>query len=341
MRVKSELLKLSIKICNLDKSLFYWYNGNVLEGVICVYVDDFLWTGTAEFKNCVIEKLYSLFCIGNLAHNSFKYVGMHITAAKEGILVDQLQYVSSVNPIKISFQRASCKASELSTSEKQEYRALLGQLSWIATHTRPDIAFETCDLSVSHSRATVGDLLRLNKLVSRMKSDQLRMAFPKLKSVESCVLEAYADASFANLPDGSSQGGFVIFLKDQDNKRCPIFWQSRKIRRVVKSTLSAETLALLDCAEASVYLARILLEITGYNLKVNCVIDNKSLFDALHSSHCLEDRRLRIDIAVLRDMIDRGEITIVSWVASPLQLADCLTKKGVCTKRLPAAISRD
>ena len=133
----------------------------------------------------------------------------------------------------------------------------------------------------------------------------------------------------------------MIFLKDQNNKRCPIFWQSRKIRRVVKSTLSAETLALLDCAEACVYLARILLEITGCNLKVNCVIDNKSLFDTLHSSHCLADRRLRIDVAVLRDMIDRGEITKVSWVASPLQLADCLTKKGVCTKRLRAAISRD
>ena len=80
---------------------------------------------------------------------------------------------------------------------------------------------------MSHSRATVRDLLRLNKLVSRVKSDQLHMAFPKQKSMESCVLEAYADASFANLSGGSSQGGYVIFLKDKDDKRCPIFKQSR------------------------------------------------------------------------------------------------------------------
>ena len=34
----------------------------------------------------------------------------------------------------------------------------------------------------------------------------------------------------------------------------PIAWQSKRIRRVAKSTLVAETLAMVDLAEASIFL---------------------------------------------------------------------------------------
>ena len=37
------------------------------------------------------------------------------------------------------------------------------------------------------------------------------------------------------------------------------------------------------------------------------------------------DKRLRVDIARLREMVDKSEITI-SWVDEKEQLADCLTK---------------
>ena len=43
IKVKSELLALSVKICPYDPPLFTWYNGDGLQGIICVYVDDFLW----------------------------------------------------------------------------------------------------------------------------------------------------------------------------------------------------------------------------------------------------------------------------------------------------------
>ena len=170
-----------------------------------------------------------------------------------------------------------------------------------------------------------------------MNSSHLKLAFPKLEG--EVFLDCYSDASFANLPDGGSQGGFIIFLSDSSHNRCPVLWQSRKVRRVVKSTLSAEALALLDCAEAAVYLQGILEQITHRCVKINCYVDNQSLADTVYSSKTLEDRRLRIDIAVLRDMIKKGEINSVSWVATARQLADCLTKRGANPSRLRAAVS--
>lgn len=56
----------------------------------------------------------------------------------------------------------------------------------------------------------------------------------------------YSDASLGNMPNGGSQGGFIILLAIQSGKFSPIWWNSKKIRRVVRSTLAAETLAMAD-----------------------------------------------------------------------------------------------
>lgn len=343
MRVKDQLLSLGAKMSSLDSALFLWDKNRNVEGVICVYVDDFLWAGTKEFERQVIEPVSQVFLVGSSESRDFRYVGLNIVSNSDGsITIDQFQYASTLIPVTVSRQRAVVKTGELSESEKNEYRSLIGQLNWIATHTRPDIAFDVCALSVARTQATVGDLLRLNKVIDRVKSDNVRLYIPKMGTIGECFLECFSDASFANLVGSGSQGGYVIFLRDAADARCPISWQSRKIRRVVKSTLSAEALALLECAESAVYLARILSEISGgEKFKIKCYVDNKSLVDALHSYKNVDDRRLRIDIAVLRDMLERGEIGEVSWVDASQQLADCLTKKGASTERLRAAVSRD
>ena len=43
---------------------------------------------------------------------------------------------------------------------------------------------------------------------------------------------------------------------------------------------------------------------------------------------CIEDKRLLIDVCVLRDMVSHGEIKNFCWVPTDLQVANCLTKQG-------------
>ena len=78
MRVKSEMKSLSVEMCSLDNSLFMWHVNGRLEGLICIYVDDFLWTGTVLFETEVIAKLKSKFLIGSSASIAFTYVGLSI-----------------------------------------------------------------------------------------------------------------------------------------------------------------------------------------------------------------------------------------------------------------------
>ena len=183
----------------------------------------------------------------------------------------------------------------------------------------------------------MADVLHANKVVNRAIKQPVVLRFPR---VDMCgaSLECYSDASFANLSDSGSQGGFVICLKDASGRRCPLMWKSRKVRRVVKSTLAAETLALLDCAEAAVYLAKVLSQVysgdpaKGLEVPVHCYTDNRSLVEALHSTKVVEDKCLRISMAVVIDMMRTGLVQAVQWVDSASQVADCLTKAGASSK---------
>ena len=98
-------------------------------------------------------------------------------------------------------------------------------------------------------------------------------------------------------------------------------------------------MALLEGAEASIYIAAILKQL-GCGVSINCVTDNKSLYDALKSSKQVEDKRLRIDISVMDDLLAKKEVDRVLWVSGRDQLADALTKKGVATDKLRGALGR-
>lgn len=54
------------------------------------------------------------------------------------------------------------------------------------------------------------------------------MDIPDLGNQEHLKIVAYSDASFANLTDGGSQGGYILFLV-RSNKYMPITWQSKRI----------------------------------------------------------------------------------------------------------------
>ena len=131
----------------------------------------------------------------------------------------------------------------------------------------------------------------------------------------------------------------MVFIGDGNGSRSLVSWQLRRVRRVVKSTLAAEALALLDAAQAGVLMAHMLAEVlSSVRPIVRCYVDNRSLVESLYSTKSVDDKHLRIDMAVLRDMIHQGELQDVTWVQSAKQLANALTKSGASTAQLVEAM---
>ena len=135
----------------------------------------------------------------------------------------------------------------------------------------------------------------------------------------------------------ASAARFVVFLVGENNQSCPLYWESKKIRRVVKSTLAAETLAATDAVDMAYYLGYILSQVL-YNedknvIPIQLVVDNYYLYENVYSTKNVTEKRLRIDLAILKQMIHEGELNIL-WTESKCQLADVLTKKGANSFKL-------
>ena len=150
----------------------------------------------------------------------------------------------------------------------------------------------------------------------------------------SLKLIAYCDASLGNLSNGGSQGGMIIYLSDVEGKLSPISWSSKKLERVARSTIAAETMALVDSADTCTWLTHMLNEILDNNVQISELFtDNKSLKDAAYSTTAVEEKRLRVDIAAIREAIQKKEIH-VKWVSNTEQVADVFTKQGANNKLL-------
>ena len=310
--------------------------------MICIHVDDIIWSGNARFKSKVIMKLHSEFIVGNVESQSFRYLGLNITNEKDKISLSQMNYVDSIKPIALSGYDRSNKNADISEKDKDLLRSRIGQLLWVNNQSRPDISFDTCELASNFKNASLKDLVKINKTIRKVNEYPSELHFRKLSKAQKFV--AFTDAAFGNLPDGGSQGSLLVFIVDEQGISNLLCWQSSKIKRVVRSTLAAETLALSNCIDSSIYIAKLYQEIlygnSNQTLPIEIYTDNKSLVASLYSAKSVSERRLRIDIGAAKEAINTKNIKSVKWIETKLQLADTMTKCGASNLALINAVQQ-
>ena len=184
-------------------------------------------------------------------------------------------------------------------------------------------------MASSLKNPTVNDIIKAKKVLKNLCNEDIKVRTTKLEYGNFKFI-SYSDASYANLTDCGSQGGHVTFLTDNTGLQLsPIAWQSKRIKHVLKITLATEVLSLVEAAESCFWLQNLLREITDMKkLNTECKTDSQSVFNAVHSVTALLDKRLRVDVAILTEMIGKGKIKKGTWVPTKDQLADCLTKRG-------------
>ena len=341
LTVKNQLNKLGAVASKLDEAIYTWHFEGKLHGIIATHVDDFCFAGSKMFQTSVIDKIYKIFKVKSEEVNEFRYLGLDVKKKRGEITLGQDEYMKKLKPISIVNRH---NEEEISDEEVSEVRKGVGKLNWGSTQTRPDLSFDVSAMSSAIKQKNVECIKQLNRIIKKAKKEKSQIVIPDLGNLENIKLVGYSDASFANLGDGGSQGGYIIFVVGDNKKYMPIAWQSRRIRRVVKSTLAAETLAMVDLAEACVFYRKLLLELLNLqnvkeNIPIICNTDNSSLFDATHSTTQIQDKRLRIEMSILREMLNKGELKSMRWIPTDLQIADSLTKKGVPSFKILGYIS--
>ena len=110
-----------------------------------------------------------------MSKEAFKYVGWHLQHKGGSVLVDQEDYIEEkVITFDLQGQRRRNRSDPLSEEERKRFKSGVGKGRWLTDQTRPDCSFDELELSMMANKATVNDVLKMNK-VSSLK----------------CVLERY------------------------------------------------------------------------------------------------------------------------------------------------------
>jgi hypothetical protein len=150
---------------------------------------------------------------------------------------------------------------------------------------------------------------------------------------------AFADASFANNRDLSSQLGYLIVLADKDNNANILHWQSIKCRRKTRSVLASELYAIalaFDISSTLKATAHHLFSGRCQGIPLVIATDSKSLYDQMTTLKSTLEKRLMIDLACIRQAYERREIAELIWIKGDTNPADAMTKD----KKVNGALAR-
>ena len=346
MRLTREMKEVGMIQSQLDPCLFTLRKEGKLVGLCGVHVDDIIGGGTHEMMKA-LEKLKSRLPFGDYRAYTIRYTGVEIRQDPQtmNIEIGQENYIHNLEPVATK----PLGTADTKLTDPSILRTCAGQLAWVANATRPDQAFLASYLQGIQDKGDKGhvsDVLMFNRALREMKHHKICLKFPSNIPIESWRIIAIADAGWGKRANGEFQGGYILGLTTQEmfeHKEARVWivdWSSKKLRRVVRSSVAAETLSAQNAMDAvELFQAPLAEVIHGTSPRdfrnqipqhdSGVVVDSKGFYDAVNKS-CSSptisiEKRLQIDYAIAKETM-RNQRMLVFWISNIHMCADCLTK---------------
>ena len=256
--LKGSLIALGFVISPLDPCLFVLPKDNSnsdpqqpqIHGLIGIHVDDGLAAGDEVF-NKAVKQLESKYPFGSKKQQSFVFTGVSIHQnADYSIDLSQEKYIEDIPSISIDRSRRQNPTNSVTEKERQDLRGLIGSVQYASTNTRPDLSARLSFLQAKITTATVAEWMEANRLLHDAKLHKhVRIQINSIP-LKDLRFVSFSDASFATRANAQSQKGCLILASSseigqwQASPVSPLMWYSKKISRVVGSTLASESYAL-------------------------------------------------------------------------------------------------
>ncbi|KAG3192199.1 hypothetical protein PC128_g10617 [Phytophthora cactorum] len=315
---------------------------------VCLYVDDMIIAvkNTTEI-NEVKTALKSAFKMKELGEAKF-ILGMKIDHNRTAgsLMIKQTRYVDDVvkrfnqehsktvvNPcetgMKLSKLQSPATNAERDDMRSKPYRSLIGCLLYIATCTRPDVAYIVTQLSrfldnpgQQHWKAAI-------RVLRYLKSTKEYGIIYDANNGK-VKLEAFTDADWgSNLDDRRSVSGIMVLIGG-----APVVFKSKYQCTVALSSAEAEYMALSLCTQEVLWARAMLKDLGHGEVEATQVWEDNQGAIALASNAVYNARTKHVDIRhhFIRENVAK-EVIKVDYVGTEDQLADMLMK-GLGTKRL-------
>ena len=366
---------LSTRLATKEDAEFEVFEHNgvmmIVDGVFGLHVDDILAAGEGVTKaedayepqgepKCYAERLYVLlnrFKFGSVDYQDKQmFCGCQLTQAMDAgsVTFDLEKYLHQLKPLSIEKNRKANPGEKATPKEQSQLRGLLGGLAWPANQTQPHLAASVSLAQASSANATVGEMLEVNKVLRFAKeTSTIPLKIRGHGFLKELRFGAYTDASWSTRPDGTSQGGWLIFVATEEEmsgtKPFPLTvvdWASKKLTRICRSSLAAEAQTMATAVDQLEWTKTMFALMVWPNQKPDnedvmkwlgespMITDARALFDASTSMSPgakLAERRTAIEIQICVERMQAAGGAL-RWCNSHQQLADGMTKASARTK---------
>ena len=307
---------------------------------ILVFVDDILicCKNYDKIKNIKI-RLMEKFTMKDMGKLKL-YIGIEIEHdKKEGIMtLCQQKYIESL-AIKYNLENSKTYNTPMETNlkldqateidENIKYRNLIGELLYISTGTRPDIAFSVNYLSrYQNCYDSTHFKYALRVLKYLYKTKDLKLTYTHKNKIEQ--LDCMVDSDFAgDHVDRKSTTGFIIRVYGN-----VIYWKAQKQKIVTKNSTFAEYIALSDAVTEVIFVKDLLKD--TFNVKTDKQIkiyeDNSgAVAIGKFGNFTKNSKHIEVQHHYVNENYEKGVIDIIK-IETDKNIADILTK-SLCKEK--------
>ena len=227
-------------------------------GFLLVYVDDLMVTSDEKTINQVIQVLQAQWETSTpeeVGKEKVKFLGMEITktigggyrASQEDYIKDK-EGIPEARNVKVPMSKEVAPIPEEPTPELvNAAQKLVGELMWLSTRTRPDVAFATSRCAqeiLPHPSWVIEQATQVWKYLKSTPNEGLEFQPGKGEGWDGGPrsLEVYTDSSFAASPETQASHGAVMVLWNG----ALMFWKSGRQPFPALSTAESELLEAIE-----------------------------------------------------------------------------------------------
>ncbi|CAE7743820.1 unnamed protein product [Symbiodinium sp. CCMP2456] len=250
------------------------------------------------------------------------------------------------NLLYIEFQLHYDDSGEppLTDQEKRVLSSVVGQLNWAARQARFDLCFGTSLVQQLAGQGRGEAMKWINTVIRRAKESVVLRVRNLGCSLEDVVVLSVSDAAYGAMPNGGSQGGTLVMFASPTvlegvGPVCILEATSSKVQRIVRCSMSAEVSSLATAFEHGDYVRALFVELVKPTFSLKhwkasvaawkhvLVTDARTGYDAINSETLPTDRKIAIDVGVLRQgLVEDSAGCQVRWVPGSQMPGDGLTK---------------
>ena len=287
-------------------------------GMVCMQTDDTVNSGNCAFREK--EELHS---------KTFKSKPATMLTDGTKIIFNgaQLGLKNGIFNLTQPEQIGRLKELIIDSDDKDAFISQRARASYIAGMCRPNVSYAIA-YCWQILEPTKSDMRYLNTIIRQLQDTSNRgLNFVKLDA-QDVVSAIFTDAGFATNQDLSSQLGFLVTLMDKKGRTNVIHYASVKSRRISRSVLSSELYAMVVGFDVGSTMNATLRDIFSRRIPMHLYTDSRCLYDSVTGIAATAEKRLLIDLGLLRESFELREIENVFWIPSAQNPADGLTKKS-------------